>query len=155
MDLFQIKNNNQIRNYANDLLSCSIKCLFSRPTRICRKSKTLTDRIYSNSMSNITTSGIMYGYISDHLPIFVKAPIKQSKSVKNINDIKFIRDMSNFVINEFNNDLTEKLNQLNTPNKMSAQKIFDQFIHSFLSTVNKHASLKKASRREKKKKLKP
>ena len=35
-------------------------------------------------------SGIMYGDISDHLPIFVIAPIKQLKSVKNINDAKFI-----------------------------------------------------------------
>ena len=32
-----------------------------------------------------------------------------NQSVKNINDAKFIRDMSNFDINEFNNDLTERL----------------------------------------------
>ena len=34
--LFQIENNNQIGNYANDLASRSIKCLISQPTRICR-----------------------------------------------------------------------------------------------------------------------
>ena len=78
------------------------------------------------------TSRIMYGDILDHLPIFVTAPIKQSKSIKNINDTKFIRDMSNFVINEFNNDLTERLNQLNISDKMSAHEIFDQYIYSFL-----------------------
>ena len=55
-------------------------------------------------MSNIMTSGIMYGDILDHLLIFVMPPIKQSKSVKNINGTKLIRDMSNFVINELNND---------------------------------------------------
>ena len=33
IDLFQIKNNNLIINYANDLLSCSIKRLINQPTR--------------------------------------------------------------------------------------------------------------------------
>ena len=75
-------------------------------------------------MSNIMTSGIMYGDISDHLPIFVVVPIKQSKSVKNINDAKFICDMSNFDINEFNNDLKERLYKLNMSDKTSAHKIF-------------------------------
>ena len=62
-------------------------------------------------------SGIMYGDILDHLPIFVMAPIKQSKRVENINDTKFICDMSNFVVNELNNDLTERINQLNMSDK--------------------------------------
>ena len=46
------------------------------------------------------TSAITYGNVSDHLLIFVRrvAPIKQSKSVKNINDTKFICDMSNFLL---------------------------------------------------------
>ena len=99
--------------------------------------------------------GIMYSDISDHLPIFVIDSIKQLKSVRNINDTKFIRDMSNFFVNAFNNDFTRRLNQLNTSDKMSVHKIFDQFINSFLSTVNKHAPLKKDSRREKKLRLKP
>ena len=88
------------------------------------------------------TSGIMYGDNSNHLPIFVIAPIKLSKNVKNINDAKFIRDMSNFIINKFNNDLTERLYQLNMSDKISDQEIF-------LNIVNKHAPLKKASRHEK------
>ena len=99
--------------------------------------------------------GIMYSNISDHLFIFVIDSIKQLKSVRNINDTKFIRDMSNFFVNAFNNDFTRRLNQLNTSDKMSVHKIFDQFINSFLSTVNKHAPLKKDSRREKKLRLKP
>ena len=70
IDLFQI------RNYANDLLSCSLKCLICQPTRICKNSKTLIDHIYSNNMSNIVTSGIMCSDISDHQPIFVIASIK-------------------------------------------------------------------------------
>ena len=135
IDLFQIENYNQIRNYANDLLSCSIKCFIGQPTRICRNSKTLIDHIYSNNMSNIMTCGNMYGNISDHLPIFIIALIEQSKSVNNINDTKFIGDISN--------ELTERLNQLNMSDKMSAHEIFDQFINSFLGTVNKHASPKK------------
>ena len=57
--------------------------------------------------------------------------------------------MSNFVINEFNNNFMERLNQLNMSDKMSAYEIFDQFINSFLNTVNKHAPLKKTSGHEK------
>ena len=38
---------------------------------------------------------------------------------------------------------------------MLAHEVFDQFINLFLSTVKKHAPLKKASRREKKLKSKP
>ena len=70
-------------------------------------------------MSNIMPFGIMYGDISDHLPIFVIDPIKQLKSVKNINDTKFICDMSNFFINKFNNDFTGRLNQIKMSDKMS------------------------------------
>ena len=46
-------------------------------------------------MSNMMASEIVYGDISNHLPIFVIAPLKQSNSVQNFNDTKFIRDMSN------------------------------------------------------------
>ena len=75
-----------------------------------QKFKTLVD----DDMSNIMTSGIMYNVILNHLPIFVViAPIKQSQNVISIIDSKLIRDTSNFVIKEINNnDLLEKFNHL-------------------------------------------
>ena len=99
IDLFQIRNN------ANDLLCCSIKCVISQPIRTCRNSKTLINPIYFNNICNIITSGIIYYDISYHLSVFLIASTKQSKNVQNINDNKFIRDMLNFIIEEFNNDL--------------------------------------------------
>ena len=46
-------------------------------------------------------SGIMYCDISDHLSIFVIAPINRSKSGKNINDTEFINDISNLLLKIF------------------------------------------------------
>ena len=73
IDLFQIENDVQIRNYANDLLTCSIKCVISQSIRTCKNSKILIDHICFNNISNIMTSGIMYYNISYHLPIFLIA----------------------------------------------------------------------------------
>ena len=104
IDLFQI------RNYANDLLSCSIKCVISQPIRTCRNLKTLINPIYFNNICNIMTSGIMYYDISYYLPsVFLIASTKQSKNDQNINDNKFICGMLNFIIEEFNNCLWKGL----------------------------------------------
>ena len=54
-------------------------------------------------------SGIMYYDISYHLPIFLIASAKHSKSVPNISNSKFIRDMLNFIIKEFNNNVWKGL----------------------------------------------
>ena len=48
INLLTIKNSGNIRKYANNLLSCSCRCLIDVPTRISQNSKTLIDHIYTN-----------------------------------------------------------------------------------------------------------
>ena len=94
-------------------------------------------------MNNIMTSAITYGDISDHLLIFVirVAPIEQSECVKNINDTKFIRDMSNFLLMSLIMTLQKSLINSICLKKYQLMKFLIN-INLFLSTVNKHGPLK-------------
>ena len=44
--------------------------LIKRPTRITSNTATLIDNIFTNNLSNVSISGLMFCDISDHFPIF-------------------------------------------------------------------------------------
>ena len=74
----KIFSNNDYRKYANNLISCSSKCLIDAPTRVTESSKTLLDHIYesSNDASYHTQDVIVLSDITDHLHVLA---IKSSK----------------------------------------------------------------------------
>ena len=56
LDLLKV-DNNSIRKYVNDLISCSCKCVIDTPTQIYKNSMTLLDHIYTNEPSLAMQSG--------------------------------------------------------------------------------------------------
>ena len=66
INLLNIKISGNIRKYANNVISCSCKCLIDLPTRISQNSKTLIDHIYTNIADTKVQSGIAVTDISDH-----------------------------------------------------------------------------------------
>ena len=51
IDLLQLEKNHHVRMYADNLISCSVKCTISKATRITTSSETLIDQIYTNNQS--------------------------------------------------------------------------------------------------------
>ena len=146
IDLIEIKSNNPIKIYADDLIGSAVKCLINQPTRICKNSKSLLDHVYSNKLNNQLMPGIAISDISDHYRVF--ALISTTKHFKNNACQIWNRDMKNFkaehLIENFNQTLNASLSSFDS----TIHNQSEQFINSFTSVVNKHATLKSPIRKE-------
>ena len=151
LNLFDIEKINNIRKYANSLISCSVKCIVNKATRISDSSKTLIDHVYVNNEQKKTLGGVALMDISDHLPTF--AVIPNCKPITKLSTQVF-REMKNFHTELYLRDLQEKYLYFN-PNQSNIHDAFLKFITVFNETVDLHAPLKKCSRKDKKLKEKP
>ena len=88
---------------------------------------------------------------SDHLPIFLFL----STSISRKSEKQIIRCMKNFDLENFLIDLEEALSPWNFNTGSTVLNDFDEFIHIFQTIINKHAPLRKLSRREKQLQAKP
>ena len=147
IDLCLGKSNYETNRYVDTMISCSVKCIINKPTRITPTSKTLLDHIYTNNTlsSCYLTSGISLCDVSDHYETFVIIPDKKTK-LKNENLI-FIRDLKYFQLECFLEDLSSEINFLRVSDSENVNELFDTFVDKFAKIVNNHAPLKKASRR--------
>jgi hypothetical protein len=66
--------NKQSETFLNTMFSHYFHPRIDRPTRITDSSATLIDNIFTNTHSNLISSGIWLADISDHLPIFMTFP---------------------------------------------------------------------------------
>ena len=83
MNITILENTQRItRKYADNLLSCSVKCVIDQPTRVTAHSKTLLDHIYVNSRQQNVSGGIAVSDISDHFPTFAVIKIKAGQKNK-------------------------------------------------------------------------
>ena len=153
IDLLKAHSNSFIKNYADNLISYSVKCTINKPTRCTINSKTLLDHIYINNLKYYNFSGIVQYDISDHLPTFIFVHNTEIKN-KVLKDI-LIRDMKKFSLELFCNDLSLKMNNLKVSEDSSPHHQFQTFIEIFTDTVNFHASYRRTTRKEKKLKEKP
>ena len=145
---------NAIKFFTDSVHACSSVNLIDHPTRITDRSATLLDHIYTNDMKRDLLPGIILQDISDHLPIFMQ--IVNTQSSKS-DTIRKIRDMRHLNKEVFNFDLETKLeNPASSIFDISDENdFFNKFNRIFCETVNLHAPLRNATRREKKAKQKP
>lgn len=157
MNINLLPNNksNEINNYIDSLISSSVKCIINKPTRVTTTSKTLLDHIYTNiTLSGPNPhSGILMCDVSDHFGIFVVIPKIMPKTKKKKHF--FIRDFKSFDINIFLEDLSQQINSLDISESNNINVLLESFIEKFTKTVNRHAPLRKTSRRETRLKLNP
>ena len=147
IDLSRIREYNNTRKYADNLLSCSVKCVIDQPTRVTAHSKTLLDHIYVNSRQQNVSGGIAVSDISDHFPTFAVIEIKAGQ--KKQTDQIFTRDLKNFNVEAFLQELNSNFTDLQITDGASMHQQFDKFVNDFTEIVNTHAPLKRATRREK------
>ena len=154
VNLLNICRNNEIRRYANMLLSCNCKCLINVATRITENSKSLLDHMYTNDKKSAITAGVLISDLSDHYRIYAIISDSKVRSQK-YNENYYIRDMSNFVLDNFLDELHEKLTHLFNTSYVTVNELYNSFVAIFAEVVDKFAPMRKASRKEKKLKLKP
>ena len=154
VNLLNICRNNEIRRYANMLLSCNCKCLINVATRITENSKSLLDHLYTNDKKSAITAEVLILDLSDHYGIYAIISDSKVRSQKH-NENYCIRDMSNFVLDNFLDKLLEKLTHLLNTSYVTVNELYDSFVAIFAEVVDKFAPMRKASRKEKKLKRKP
>ena len=153
IDLLKISNNETIRQYANTLLGSMCKCLIDLPTRVTPISKTLLDHIYSNDTKSRINSGILVTDISDHFPVF--AITSKMKPLCNKLAHYYVRDMNKFDLEILLEQLNYRLDIVHNASIESEHEQFSQFISTFFEVIDAHVPLRKATRKEKRLKLKP
>ena len=114
-------------------------------------SPSLLDHIYCKLRNTTQIAGTAIFDVSDYLPIFLLLSI----SINRKSEEQIIRCMKNFNLENFLIDLEEALSPRNFNTGSTVHNDFDQFIHIFQTIINKHAPLRKLSRREKQLQAKP
>ena len=125
----------------------------NKPTRISISTKSFLDHMYTNDFNQSLFSGIALCDISDHLPTFIF--IKDIKYIKKKSEEFYIRDMKNFSVELFCQDLYKQLGDLHVTESRLPHDQFEEFVKLFNDIGNFHAPRRRATRKEKKLKSKP
>ena len=152
IDLAKQNNDFKVNDYLNEVYSSGGYSLITKPTRFTSTSATNLDHIYSNAIRNLCRSGVLILDISDHLPTFCL--IKNNcQKIRASDCVRMIRDVKHFNPEFFAEEMALNLQQLiYTDDPDLAMKKFLQII---IDATNKHAPLRKLSRKEMKLKSKP
>ena len=156
IDSLKVESNEYVCNYFDMISSHGFANVIELPTRITESSKTSIDHFYHNCPSKVLKSSILCSDMSDHLPLLVT--IKNSslaakqqcftiRNYKNLdnNDTVFLDASLSF------DNLKVEFANVNE----SVNDKFLKFTSAITDVLNKHAPLRKLSRKETKLKLKP
>lgn len=155
IDLLKYDSHTDTEDFINTLGSFSFQPHILKPTRITNHSATLIDNIYFNSLEHQAVSGSILSDISDHLPIFLI--INRLKVTMNKLPI-YKRDYSKFDKEALISDLDainwhEVLSSNN--DIIDVNTLFQSFYSKVNNCINRHAPIRKLSRKETKHMCKP
>ena len=144
------------QNYLDMLASNSLCPIITQPTRVADTSSTIIDHIITNCSLHSILPGIIKSDLTGHYPIFCS--INHAIKIKPSNKY-FYRFMKNFNSETFVSDLSNNLDHFDFSAPFSdireLSAAFDNFIKIIKSTINAHAPLKIASRKQRKLLSKP
>ena len=138
-------------HYLETLLGYGLFPVITKPTRVTVTSQTLIDHIFTNITARTVTSVIYQYDITDHFPIFCQIHNNSPKH-KIFNKRGFYQDyaaVSQTLFEEHINAIFENecvLAPLNNENNVNS--VLEQFTSIFKSVVDKHAPIKRASRKK-------
>ena len=139
-------------DFVNNFFSYSLLPCIHHPTRVSQYSASVIDNIYTNATNATITSGNILMQITDHFPqIFIlkNAQINHNK----LESFKY--DYTTFNENEFHDEFNQVDFAYLENNDRDVNKKFDRFLKDLTSLTNKHAPIKKRSRKEMKLQDKP
>ncbi len=154
MDLLKVESEDKISEYYDILTSHLFVPHITLPTRITSTSKTLIDNIFSNDPDFANgLSGNFTFSISDHLPQFLVMPevLKGPPKRHNIYRRQKHYDKEQLVADA----IGINWNMTISPDKMDSNYSLDKFLENAMAIVDKHAPLKKMSKKDFKLESKP
>ena len=143
-----------VNQFLEVMLTSNFTWQITLPTRINQKSATPIDNIFLNYHEHQYISSNLTNYISDHLPQFIIVENLLENIIDRNGDQIERRDYNNFNIYAFKRDIDEihwSLAAGNTDINLS----FEIFLRLIGKILDKHAPLKKKSRKKQKEKIKP
>ena len=132
------------------MLACNSMCpMITQATRVVYTSSTIIDHIITNCSSHSILPGIIKSDLVDRYPVFCS--IKHSIKTKPFNKY-FYRFTNNFNFETFVTNLSNNLDHFNFSAPFSSIRelstALDNFIEVIKTTINAHAPLKIASRKQ-------
>ena len=142
----------------NSLISCGSVPIITIPTRVTDTSSTVIDHVITNDTSHCIRPGVIQtANISDHYPIFCEVLGYAIPTNKKMHYT--FRDKSNFDADRYCTDLNDSIFNFMLDSEEITETNFDDSFEAFVSiiqhTIEKHAPLKRMSRKQKKIKRKP
>ena len=150
VDLLKYESNSKNRDFLNALTSYGFLPHILQPTRISDHSSTVIDNIYGNNFEQDSVSGNILIKFADHFSQFLSIN-KEVIRLKH-NDI-YKRDLSNFDEKLFIDDVS--IQNWNANNLKDTNSKFNDFLWRVEGCVDRHAPIKKLTRKEIKKMSKP
>lgn len=146
----------RITSYINDIYSYGCQLLTYKPTRITCNSATCIDHFYTNDdiTDNNIKTGILISDITDHFPLLLTI---NSNAPKPRPEVYKFRCCKNFDLELFLENINFSMEPvaMKINNMTSIEDDFKLFESTIMNTINKHAPLRKATRKEKKMHKKP
>ena len=145
IDLLKWESNIQTSNYMNELYSAGAVLAIDKPTRLTNTSATLIDHIYTNNLLNNVPVGILIYEVSDHLPVYIV--FKDIITQKQQNHV--YRDIKNFNIDTYREEMFEKLNKSYIKTLHDNQNfLYQNFAEIFCNLLNSQAPLRQFYRKD-------
>ena len=111
------------------LLGCNCRCLIDVPTRVTETSKTLIDYVITNDKQRAVTTGVLISDLSDHYGVFA---ILSHIDIKNkISNQVFIRDMTQYILDDFLLALNYELYSLFEDKSKNVNELYEGFVEAF------------------------
>ena len=146
-------------DFLNSLISCGSLPIITIPTRVTETSATIIDHVTTNeSLHEIKPGVIRYNdKLSDHYVIYCNVT---NNSVTSPKQTYFtIRDKSTFNANSYRDEMNtavyDYLSNLGELTELNFDRTFDEFVSLIQNVMEKHAPLKRLSRKQQKLKSKP
>ena len=152
INLLNYDSHTPTNDFVSLLLSQHFLPFIVHPTRVSDHSSTIIDNIFSNVCNLDTKSGNILTQIADHFPQFLM--VKRA-GVANKTLSYFKHDYSKFDEERFLADFSNLNFEYLNANPTDANAKFSRFIANLNEIVNKHAPLKKLTKRDLKLRNKP
>ena len=154
IDLLKIDCDKQTNEYFEALTDTKLLPLITIPTRIVAKSKTLIDNVFTTRYNPLIVSGNLTVSISDHVPQFAIIPCQNRITLPKDHNI-IVQDFKKLNFNRFSHDLLSLNFDYIDKTENTIHDITTKFVGDVNSVINKHAPLRKITKKEYKEKCKP
>ena len=139
-------------DFVNNFFSHSLLPCIHHPTRVSEQRASVIDNIYTNATNASVISGNIVMQISDHFPQFL---ILKNTQVSHNKLESFKYDYSRFKEDKFLDDFNQIDFTYLENSDLDVNNKFDRFLKDLNTLTNKHAEIKRWSRKEMKLKDKP